>query len=84
MPPRPLSNRKNGQAQIRKIYSQAQKDEDFETLSFLKWFLDEQVEEEKTAQDFLGYVELAGGHPVALLELDEKAIPAAAASPEAK
>lgn len=71
-------------AQIRKIYSQAQKDEDFETLSFLKWFLDEQVEEEKTAQDFLGYVELAAGHAVALLELDEKAIPAPAASPTAK
>jgi len=65
--------------QIRKIYATAQAEGDFETLSFLKWFLDEQVEEEKTAQDFLGYAELAGTSPTALLELDEKAIPAPAA-----
>ncbi len=78
-----LEQERTVSAQIRKIYSQAQADGDFETLSFLKWFLDEQVEEEKTAQDFLGYVELAAGNPTALLELDEKATPAPRAIPAA-
>ena len=74
-----LEQERTVSGQIRRIYAKAQEEGDFETLSFLKWFLDEQVEEEKTAQDFLGYVELANGSPVALLELDEKATPAAAA-----
>lgn len=72
-----LEQEKKVSAQIRNIYAVAQAEGDFETLSFLKWFLDEQVEEERTAQDFLGYVEIAAGNPVALLELDEKAQPAA-------
>lgn len=63
-------------AQIRNIYSVALEDKDFETLSFLQWFLNEQIEEEKTAQDFLGYVEAAGESTTALLELNEKAVPA--------
>lgn len=74
-----LEQEKTVSAQIRKIYAQAQSDGDFETLSFLQWFLNEQVEEEKTAQDFLGYAELAAGNPIALLELDEKAVPSTAA-----
>lgn len=75
-----LEQERTVSTQIRKIYTQAQTDGDFETLSFLRWFLDEQVEEEKTAQDFLGYVELAAGNPIALLELDEKATPVAPAA----
>lgn len=75
-----LTQEQTVSAQIRNIYATAQKEGDFETLSFLKWFLDEQVEEEKTAQDFLGYVELADGNKIALLELNEKAVPALAAA----
>lgn len=71
-----LNQERTVSSQIRRIYAKAQEEGDFETLSFLKWFLDEQVEEERTAQDFLGYVELANGNPVALLELDGKATPA--------
>jgi len=73
-----LTQERHVSEQIRRIYAKAQEVEDFETLAFLKWFLDEQVEEEKTAQDFLGYVELANGDPVALLGLDEKATPSPA------
>ncbi len=67
-----LSQEKKVSAQIRAIYAHAHECGDFETLSFLKWFLDEQVEEERAAHDFLGYVEMANGNPVALLELDSR------------
>lgn len=70
-----LEQEQNVSAQIRGIYAVAQEDGDYETLSFLTWFLDEQVEEERSAHDFLGYVEIAAGNPVALLELDRKATP---------
>ncbi|HEY5792336.1 MAG TPA: ferritin [Chthoniobacterales bacterium] len=65
-------------AQIRNIYKVAQTEEDFETLSFLKWFLDEQVEEERTAKDLVEYVQAAGASTTALLELDQHAATEAA------
>jgi len=74
-----LEQEKTVSAQIRKIYKVAQAEEDFETLSFLKWFLDEQVEEEKTAKDLVEYVEAAGASTTALLELDQHAAATAAA-----
>lgn len=60
-------------AQIRSIYAAANACGDFETVSFLQWFLNEQVEEERVATDFLGYAELADGNAVALLDLDAHA-----------
>lgn len=66
-----LEQEKTVSAQIRHIYKVAQAEEDFETLSFLKWFLDEQVEEEKTAKDLMEYVEAAGSSTTALLEIDQ-------------
>lgn len=68
-----LNQERTVSAQIRNIYAVALKEEDFETLSFLKWFLDEQVEEEKTAKDLLEYVQAAGTSVTALLELDSHA-----------
>ena len=65
-------------AQIRNIYKVAQAEEDYETLSFLKWFLDEQVEEEKTAKDLLDYVTVAANSTTAILELDQHAAAEAA------
>ncbi|MEL9939585.1 MAG: ferritin [Ignisphaera sp.] len=40
------------------------------TESFLKWFIDEQVEEEKNAADLLAKVKLVKDSPAALLALD--------------
>ena len=40
------------------------------TESFLKWFVDEQVEEEKSAQELLARVKLVKDAPAALLMLD--------------
>ncbi|MEM7146922.1 MAG: ferritin [Verrucomicrobiota bacterium] len=58
---------------INNIYKVAQDAKDFATTSFLNWFVDEQVEEEKTADDWIERLKLAGDDPVALLRLDAEA-----------
>ncbi len=55
---------------IHKLYAQAEKELDYETRHFLSWFLQEQVEEEKSAQDMIDRLELVGDSPHALLRLD--------------
>jgi len=58
---------------IRKIYAAAEEAKDYETKHFLSWFLEEQVEEEASAQAMIDRLELAGDHAGALLALDAKA-----------
>lgn len=41
-------------------------------MSFLKWFIDEQVEEEKKAQDLLAKVKRAGADTAALMLVDKE------------
>jgi len=60
-------------AQIHEIYSKAQEVRDHETTTFLNWFLDEQVEEEKQVRDMIDRLELVGDNPVGLLQLDQEA-----------
>lgn len=43
---------------IRKIYQLAEKEHDYETQSFLKYFIDEQVEEEVNARELLAKYKL--------------------------
>lgn len=45
---------------IDKIYALACKEQDFATASFLKWFIDEQVEEEETTSEIVDLFKLAG------------------------
>ncbi|MFH0753628.1 MAG: ferritin [Candidatus Omnitrophota bacterium] len=47
-------------AAIHNIMSEARKNNDYAVTSFIKWFIDEQVEEEKTAMDILDVIEKAG------------------------
>ncbi len=47
-------------AAICAIYEQASAEKDYPTMSFLKWFLDEQVEEERNVTEILAKLELAG------------------------
>lgn len=42
------------------------------TQSFLQWFVDEQVEEEASAEQVVKSVKLGGGQPVAMLMLDRE------------
>lgn len=58
---------------IRDLYTLAEKEKDPETLHFLGWFLEEQVEEEKSVSDVIDRLKLAGSDPAALLQLDAEA-----------
>jgi len=55
------------------IYELALAEKDFATLSFLKWFLDEQVEEEKSVGDMVAKLELVGDNRNGLFHLDKLA-----------
>jgi ferritin len=51
----------------------AQGEKDYPALSFLKWFLDEQVEEEKSVSDMIAKLELVGNNNNGLFHLDKLA-----------
>lgn len=56
---------------INKLYETARDLNDYATLAHLQWFLDEQVEEEKTMNDILGKLKMANNDTAALLMLDK-------------
>lgn len=58
---------------INALYAAALAEKDFATMQFLDWFLKEQVEEEKSVQDMIDDLALAGKDPDALLRLDKAA-----------
>ena len=60
--------------QIHALYDAAEQAKDHETKNFLNWFLDEQVEEEKTLRDMIDRLELVGDDPIGLLKMDEEAM----------
>ena len=66
-----LEQEKSNTASINKLYALARDLNDYATQAHLQWFLDEQVEEEKSIIDILGRLELAGDDKTALLILDE-------------
>jgi len=45
---------------------------DHATVSYLKWFIDEQVEEEASVQDVINKLKLVEGNPSALYMLDKE------------
>ncbi len=51
-----LSHEQKVTASINKIYELAMKEKDYATQVFLQWFISEQVEEEKTAQEVLDHI----------------------------
>ncbi len=57
---------------IDRIYALANKEEDYATVSFLKWFIDEQVEEEENTRDIVDMFKLAGNSSGALMAMDSK------------
>ena len=65
-----LSNEEDVSESIKRLYSMAMEEGDSPTAVFLEWFLTEQVEEEKTFDDIVRRVELAGDNAAALLVLD--------------
>lgn len=57
---------------IETIYAAAVEDKDYASQTFLNWFIDEQVEEEKNATDILEALRLGGESGPALLMLDRQ------------
>ena len=58
---------------IYKLYEIAKNENDYTTLSFLQWFLEEQVEEESTANTILSKLKMIGDSRSALMCLDSEA-----------
>ncbi|MEE0252905.1 MAG: ferritin-like domain-containing protein, partial [Acutalibacteraceae bacterium] len=57
---------------IHNIYAAASKVKDFRTMQFLDWFVKEQGEEEKTAEDLIKKLELFGQDGKGLYMLDSE------------
>jgi ferritin len=58
--------------QINALYELAFKEKAFAALVELEWFINEQVEEEKTVRDIVYKFELVKNDPAALLDLDRE------------
>jgi ferritin len=57
---------------INSLYELAFKEKAFAALVELEWFINEQVEEEKTAREIVAKFELVKNDPAALLDLDRE------------
>jgi ferritin len=68
-----LGHEQKVSAAICAIYEQAAAEKDYPILSFLKWFLDEQVEEERNVGDMLAKLELVGDNVNGLYQIDRQA-----------
>jgi len=66
-----LDQEKNNTESINNLYALASDLNDYATQAHLKWFLDEQVEEEKSIIDILGRLEIAEDDKTAILILDQ-------------
>lgn len=67
-----LEQERGNTESINRLYALAGNQSDFATKSHLQWFLDEQVEEEKSIEDVIALLERAGSDPSALLYLNDK------------
>lgn len=67
-----LSHEKKVTKSINDLMDVAIKENDHAVNSFLKWYVDEQVEEEASASKALGKMELIGGKGEGLLMLDQE------------
>jgi len=67
-----LTNEQNNTKAIHDLYRLAVEEHDYATQSYLKWFIDEQVEEEKIMNDAISLLERAGDDRSALLVLNQQ------------
>lgn len=68
-----LIHEKKVTALINKLYTLATEEKDYATLSFLKFFVDEQVEEEETAKQFIDNIKMIGDNGYGIFMLDKEA-----------
>jgi len=67
-----LAHEKVVTAKINHIYNLAVEEKDFATQSMLNWFIDEQVEEEETAQQMIDTLEMIGDNGYGLYQFDKE------------
>ncbi len=67
-----LGHERDVTAAISRLYSLAQKENDYATQIKLQWFVNEQVEEEKSAMDIVEQLKAIGDNNIALLMLDRQ------------
>jgi ferritin len=67
-----LAHEKTVTASINNIYAVAYAQKDFRTMQFLDWFVKEQGEEEKNANDLIRKYDLFGEDPKGLYLLDQE------------
>lgn len=67
-----LEHEKTITASINNIQVVAVEEKDFATMSFLQWFIDEQIEEEDNAETIIKQVSLIGDNGYGLLMLDKE------------
>lgn len=67
-----LAHERKVTGMINDIYGLARKENDYAVQSALQWFIDEQVEEEKSALEIVRQLEMIGDETTPLLMLDSK------------
>jgi ferritin len=67
-----LEHEKKVTAGINKLYELSLKENDYATQIYLQWFVTEQVEEEKNANDIIAQLKMVGDNPISLLMMDRQ------------
>lgn len=67
-----LEHEKHISARIRLLFDIAEETKDYESRSLLNWYIDEQVEEEESAQDLIDKLEMVGQDGKGLYLLDKE------------
>jgi ferritin len=67
-----LAHEQKVTAQINDIFAVAEQEKDYASRTLLQWFIDEQVEEEKSVGDVVLQLEMIGDHKSGLFMLDRE------------
>jgi ferritin len=67
-----LAHERRVTGMINNLYTLAIQEQDYASQSFLKWFVDEQVEEERSAAQIIETLKMIGDHKGALFMLDRE------------
>jgi ferritin len=67
-----LEHEKKVTVSIDKLFELAMKEKDYASQSFLQWFINEQIEEEKNATDIINMLKMIGSTPISLIMADRQ------------
>ncbi|MND00102.1 putative ferritin-1 [compost metagenome] len=67
-----LEHERSVTASINALYELAVREKDYPTQIMLEWFIKEQVEEERSAEEVINMLKMIGDAPAGLLMLDRQ------------